>query len=135
MKLSEQIKQCFNVVGCGECENYETRSMLTCPGLMKKAYERIKEYEDLEEQGKLLKLPCAIGDLLYEPQINTGMVEEYIVIHICYTCECEIFLGSKLNFEIYSKIKGIYIGEIGKTVFHTKEEAETALQKMKEREC
>ena len=28
--------------------------------------ERLKYYEDLEEQGKLLKLPCAVGDTMYQ---------------------------------------------------------------------
>lgn len=28
-------------------------------------YERLREYENLEEQGKLLKLPCAVGDTVY----------------------------------------------------------------------
>ena len=27
--------------------------------------EKLKMYEDLEEQGKLIKLPCRIGDILY----------------------------------------------------------------------
>ena len=27
--------------------------------------EKLKMYEDLEEQGKLIKLPCAVGDILY----------------------------------------------------------------------
>jgi len=27
--------------------------------------EKLAEYEDLEEQGKLLKLPCAVGDTVY----------------------------------------------------------------------
>ena len=27
--------------------------------------EKLKMYEDLEEQGKLIKLPCTIGDILY----------------------------------------------------------------------
>lgn len=29
------------------------------------AVEKLAEYEDLEEQGKLLKLPCAVGDTVY----------------------------------------------------------------------
>ena len=28
-------------------------------------YERLRNYEDLEEQGKLLKLPCTVGDTIY----------------------------------------------------------------------
>ena len=31
-----------------------------------KCMERLAEYEDLEEQGKLPRLPCAIGDTVYE---------------------------------------------------------------------
>ena len=29
------------------------------------AYFKLKEYEDLEEQGLLLKLPCKVGDTVY----------------------------------------------------------------------
>ena len=29
------------------------------------AINKCAEYEDLEEQGKLLKLPCAVGDTVY----------------------------------------------------------------------
>lgn len=28
-------------------------------------YNKLKEYEDLEEQGLLLKLPCKVGDTVY----------------------------------------------------------------------
>lgn len=30
-----------------------------------KVLQKLAEYEDLEEQGKLLKLPCAVGDTVY----------------------------------------------------------------------
>lgn len=29
-------------------------------------FEKLAEYEDLEEQGKLLKLPCAVGDTVWD---------------------------------------------------------------------
>ena len=29
--------------------------------------EKLAEYEDLEEQGLLLKLPCKVGDTIYRP--------------------------------------------------------------------
>lgn len=32
----------------------------------KNVLERLAEYEDLEEQGKLLKLPCAVGDMVWD---------------------------------------------------------------------
>lgn len=31
----------------------------------KKIYEKLREYEELEEQGLLVKLPCKLGDNLY----------------------------------------------------------------------
>ena len=31
----------------------------------KDCYTKLAEYEDLEEQGKLLKLPCKVGDTVY----------------------------------------------------------------------
>lgn len=30
-----------------------------------KAIQRLAEYEDLEESGRLVKLPCAVGDTVY----------------------------------------------------------------------
>lgn len=33
--------------------------------LLNDAITKLAEYEDLEEQGKLLKLPCAVGDMVY----------------------------------------------------------------------
>lgn len=32
---------------------------------MKKCMERLAEYEELEERGLLLRLPCKVGDILY----------------------------------------------------------------------
>ena len=34
--------------------------------------EKLYEYEELEEQGKLLKLPCDIGDKLYYVDENNS---------------------------------------------------------------
>lgn len=33
--------------------------------LLKSALDKLAMYEDLEEQGKLLKLPCSVGDTVY----------------------------------------------------------------------
>ena len=42
-----------------------------------KCMERLAEYEDLEEQGKLLKLPCAVGDMIYKVSPN------YVYVDMC----------------------------------------------------
>lgn len=48
------------------------------------AINKCADYEDLEEQGKLLKLPCAVGDTVYViKQINaSGTDEDGIVVHV-----------------------------------------------------
>lgn len=108
MKLSEKLKHCLEHRGCAECECFEKRSVLICRNLLQSAYEQIKEYEELEEQGKLLKLPCAIGDTVYV--LRDSKIEAQTIFS-CYN----------YNFSI---------DHIGKTVFFTKEAAEVALKEM-----
>lgn len=38
--------------------------------------EKLKEYEDLDKQGKLVILPCKIGDTYYSIEVNTDSCEE-----------------------------------------------------------
>lgn len=50
-----------------------------------KYYDKLAEYEDLEEQGLLVKLPCKVGDTAYFPYIdNDGekTISEYKIIGI-----------------------------------------------------
>lgn len=51
-KLSEELKFCLETDHCadGDCPYYEWDSAMTCKGLLQKAYERIKEYEDMEDR-------------------------------------------------------------------------------------
>lgn len=84
--------------------------------------EHLKEYEDLEEQGKLLKLPCAVGDVVY-------VVNKLCTGEICVTEE-KTDVGMITAFMLNE--------DFGKTVFLTQKEAEVALEKLKEtegREC
>lgn len=74
-------------------------------------YERLREYEKLEDQGTLLKLPCKPGDTVYI------LVKEIEYIH-CIKVE-----------SILSCVK--IMKKIGKTVFLTKNEAQKALEKFK----
>ena len=47
-------------------------------------YFKLKEYEDLEEQGLLLKLPCRVGDIIYE-------VDESILLdNVIEPIECRV---------------------------------------------
>lgn len=42
------------------CDNYTLSGCWECP--VGKAIEKLAEYEDLEEQGLLVRLPCKVGD-------------------------------------------------------------------------
>lgn len=79
------------------------------------AIKKLSDYEDLEEQGKLLKLPCAVGDTVYT--IYSGFIEESNVEEVSTH---RIWIDS-MYFDY---------ADIGKTVFLTRKEAEAALKKM-----
>ena len=88
--------------------------------------EKLEEYEGLEEQGKLLKLPCAVGDTVYEINKIRKMVSTFTVKRFSVS-EHGVFVKWELSDGIYRNLDGFNDDEIGKTVFLTYEEAEAAL--------
>lgn len=93
----------------------------------KRLYDKLKEYEDLEEQGKLLKLPCKIGSLVYEIKKDLNSMKRETIEHNghYYHRNIDIYFITQVTFEIED------ISSLGKTVFLTKAEAEAALETMK----
>ena len=71
--------------------------------------QKLGEYEDLEEQGILLRLPCHIGDSIY------SVIEDGLTI-----------IELKFSLDFYVKRKN----DFGKTVFLTQAEAEQKLKEM-----
>lgn len=126
-KLSEELRFCIEQDGCSKCGCFETQSKLTCPGLLQKAYEVVKRYEEM--------FPCKVGDTVYE------ICEEFIE-----PCTVEaIFIADYKDKEGNSSYMAeihydredcpwvsteIFFTDIGKTVFLTKPEAEQALKEM-----
>lgn len=84
-------------------------------------YFKLKDYEDLEEQDRLVKLPCKMGDTVYKiAGVTThgcGYVWKYLTYEKAYVHETVFNLG-RLN-------------DIGKTVFLTKSEAEAKLKELR----
>ena len=72
--------------------------------------KKLADYEDLEEQGRLVKLPCKVGD------------DVYYILGIPNETPCAI---DKCTFELSD------INKIGKTVFLTKSEAEAKLKELR----
>ena len=106
-------------------DNDETRRF----GRKESAYKKLAEYEDLEEQGLLLRLPCHIGDIIYEPT-NRNTINEYRVTGIKEEAFA-LWIEWKLEKGfVYQSIYGVEVGEIGKTVFLTQAEAEQKLKEM-----
>ena len=102
----------------------------------KRIIERLTEYEDAEEQGLLLRLPCKVGDTVWDNDygkpcaytitgFSFGTGEDYIDEPVSLrevVCYYSNYSGS---------ITGSFaVSEIGKTLFLTKEEAEQKLKEM-----
>lgn len=90
-------------------------------------YKKLAAYEDDEEQGLLLRLPCKVGDTVYAPTRN--FVSELRIILISIERD-NVFFHWRLNTGIYPNLNGFTASDIGKMVFFTCEEAETKLKEM-----
>lgn len=84
-----------------------------------------KEWKNLDEQGLLLKLPCKVGDTLYQPVYSSitkvGGIDEMEVLEVS-------------DSRIWAGCDCFDYDDIGKTVFLTQAEAEEALKRMEEQD-
>lgn len=100
------------------------------------AYFKLKDYEDLEEQGRLIELPCRVGDTVYVNGVRgCGEAEKYRVIRVDYhstlgTGRNEFYIEALLCADPDSEIT-FYDKQFGKTVFRTKSEAEAKLKELR----
>ena len=95
-----------------------------------KLAEKLKHYEDLEEQGRLIELPCKIGDTVYVVE-DWGYRKELKEREVGVIALKGINDFSKEFWEdVYGGILGNF-SDIGKTVFLTKVEAEAALKELR----
>lgn len=98
--------------------------------------EKLKEYEDLEEQGRLVKLPCKVGDTVYvNGVLGCDEAERYRVIRVDYhstlgTGRNEFYIEALLCADLDSSI-AFYDNQFDKTVFLTKSEAEAKLEELR----
>lgn len=107
--------------GCQYCEHFSN--------ILKKLHD----YEDAEEQGLLLRLPCKLGDDVF-------VFREYLECKYDYECNDKDAYKCECGDFCENEYKSVCIGktqfqlqmftELGKTVFRTKAEAEKALEEM-----
>ena len=89
--------------------------------MVAKALEKLAHYEDLEEAGRLIELPCKIGDTVYGIRRYHGIriVQSGIVSEMYFSRENRLIIV----------IKRIGRGYWGESIFGSFEEAEAALKK------
>ena len=108
------------------CQPSEAKKIL-------KLAEKLKSYEDAEEQGLLLRLPCNIGDTIYEVSYENRkyIIREHIVNQFVYIAH------RKPRIEIYCEGENGFLsssitGQLDDGLFLTIEEA---VAKLKGMEC
>lgn len=115
-----------------DCQLSEGRKRL------RTALEKLADYEDLEEKRLLVRLPCKVGDMVWDNDF--GYPESYEIKAFSYGyCDSYVEPGVGIEDEIIfyyessiGSITGAFpMSEIGKTVFLTREEAEKKLEEMK----
>lgn len=100
------------------CDNYTLSGCWECP--VGKAIEKLADYEDAEEQGLLVRLPCPIGTTVWD---ICGMdIRENVLSGIECGKDGKQFLWANHDE---------WLGELNDLVFLTREEAEKKLEEMK----
>lgn len=97
--------------------------------------QKLADYEDLEEQGRLIKLPCKVGDKIFLDFAGFGKdIDKFTVKDFHLDCFED---GGVVLFCDYESDDKALTGQIdvmnfGKTVFLTKSEAEAKLKEMRD---
>ena len=128
-RLTEKIGNTNCVKGCGSNCKYgfqhcRTEDWENCKTI-DDVIDKLADYEDLEEQGLLLRLPCKIGTKVYNITWWDDVQKKVVVKGKTYYRTIHKHKVSKSTFG-YTDIE-----EIGKTVFLTKSEAEAKLKELR----
>lgn len=147
LTLDEAIKYIKEVV-CKNRKNKEKNTIVIPNSFISSAdcaekYEQVakwlkelKSYKEAEEQGLLVRLPCKVGDKVWDNDF--GHPESYEIKAFSYGY-CDSYVEPDIEDQIifyYENYSGSIAGaftmsQLGKTVFLTREEAERKLEEMK----
>lgn len=123
------FEKCDELGASSKCDNCEITTGVC---------EKLGEYEDLEEQGRLIKLPCKIGDIVWDNDF--GYPCSYTITAFSFG-KCESYVEPLDADEIvfyfsdsFGDITGSFLASaIGESVFFSREEAEAELKILKGR--
>ena len=118
------FEKCDGLGASRKCDNCDITTSIC---------EKLGKYEDLEEQGRLIKLPCKVGDKIFLDFAGFGKdVDNFTVKDFHLDCfkngETTLFCDYESNDKTLSG--QIDVTEFGKTVFLTKAEAEAKLKEL-----
>jgi len=118
------------------------------------ALKKLVRYEKLEESGKLIELPCSVGDTLYllDHECSEGMkynceIDGIMEGYLCRTCETypctlhpsiqevevkniTIMKENEMIVE-FTDLRDVMVEDFGTKVFLTRDDAEEKLKEMK----
>lgn len=92
------------------------------------SYDRLRELAEADKEGRVVVLPCKVGDTVY------SMLDEIDAIHECEVVYINVAANPQRNMialeplSYRGRMYGAIFGAFGKTVFRTREEAEKALE-------
>ena len=124
--MAERLTKQF-MYGLGHKECYDACAVCDvsgCCDLLEEMLEKLAHYEDLEEGGKLIELPCKIGDTVWNIRWWDDITETRVIDGETYFRHIMKHKVTKSQFSLFD------YEELGKTVFLTKEEAEAALKEV-----
>lgn len=114
-----------NVDGTGVAKEEITDGLLK--PFADKILTKLAVYEDLEEQGLLVRLPCKLNGTLYSVNYSNKTIAENTIIKISINDHVKRFycIDDNLRERIF------FSRRIGENVFLTREEAEKKLKELK----
>lgn len=131
--------ECTYIIGVGNktCEEFCKYVVDGCKNCyIQQVFKKLADYEDLEEQGRLVRLP-ANNKEIYIISSRWTVCSECGSRFDEYSCSgCEYECDSKKEYYVcptyLSSINvNTYVNRFGKTVFLTREEAEKKLEERK----
>lgn len=135
------IDRLGNADDCDLCCEYckaTKEDGVDCRGCaINQCFNKLGEYEELEDKGKLLKLPCVVGSEIWyidvygdtDTEIVRGVVDGYLWYRSCGFA-LNVVWDKPIMGQLGYKRKEMPFSEVGKTIFLTKPEAEAALKKL-----
>jgi len=148
------MKRLTKLDECGDIYASDEYKDMDCDDWDYMALKKLVRYEDLEESGKLIELPCSVGDTLYllDHECTEGMkynceIDGIMEGYLCRNCgtypctlhpsiqqvEVKNITIMKENEMIieFIDLRDVMVEDFGTKVFLTREEAEAQL-KLKE---